>query len=443
MKRNEHDLIQRVLDGGIGTAEFRKFQERIRREPELLALYRDYALLHHMLSEEYEMMPFNRLSRPRPNRWWVWTGAIAAAAAVAFFSFQFMRSPAPAAPAAAMARVTFSPDAAWRIDGGFLPSDRGVELARGGTVTLLQGQAEFALANTATATISGPAVLGYESEERLMLHEGKGRFRMDAAGRKFEVATPSMTAVDLGTEFVIEVREGAPDELHVVKGKVQMILPGKTDGPVLLPGEAGRVTSSQAIEKFPADDTRFVRRLGEFETIASSPFSPDDWTVAHGEVELMGAGLAGRDFMVFRELPGVLPSADMPVLLVTMRVEEPVAGLFHTEGWSGMSFFAGEQEILFFGDSHGPEITWSIDVKQGQPVVLPARPLAGHREVTLRYDYATGRVTLHEGSGTLPAPFCEARIPPGTGFDRIRFGASPEAALHVASYAIRIGKSAY
>lgn len=446
MKRNDHQLIQRVLDGNIRTAEFKEFQQRLRREPELLALYRDYALLHHMLSEEYEMLGFRSLPRPRPTPWWIVAGSVAAAAAVLMISLHFLGNPTPSTPGAtpgAVAHVIFSQDASWEIDGRHQPVEGGVELTRGGTVRLGQGQAKWTLASSATAVINGPAVLTYEAEDRLMLHEGAGRFRMDVPGGKFEVATPSMTAVDLGTEFALEVREGAADELHVIEGKVRLLLPGKTTGPVLLPGEAGRVTSPQSIERFPAEDARFARRLSEFESVASSPFDPEDWRMDHGEVELMGSDLAGRDFMAFMPLPETLPSAEKPILLATMRVEQPASGLFHSEGWSGMSFYSGDRELLFFGDSHGPEVTWSIDVKQGQPVVLPGRPLAGPREVTLRYNFDTGRVTLHEGSGVLPPPFCAARIPPGTRFDRIRLGASAESALHVSSFSIRMGNSAH
>lgn len=443
MKQNEHHLIQRVLDGAVNQAEFKNFQQRLRQEPGLLEEYQQYALLHHVLSEEFEMMPFGRQVVSRSQRWWMWLGGIGAAAALWMLFFHALSDSSPSRRSGPTARVSFSSDATWQIDGDFHPNEQGIDLLPGGTIRLLHGQAAFTLANSATAIISGPSSLEYEYPNRLMLHEGKGRFRMEANGSKFEVATPSMIAVDLGTEFAIEVREGAPDELHVIEGKVQMLLSGKSDGPVLVGGEAGRVTSSQSIEKFAADDTAFAKRVSEFQTIATGPSAAAPWSLAHGEVVWSHEGMAGTDFQAFSDLPGKFPSIDTPVMLVTLRIKDPHPGDFHTDGWSGMSFHFGDEEILFFGDSHGPEITWSIDVKQGQPVVLPGRPLAGPREVTLRYDSITGRVTLHEGSGVLPDPFCEARIPPGSQFDRIRFGASENAALHVSSYTIRVGNSAY
>jgi hypothetical protein len=446
MKRDDHHLIQRLLDGQLGPKEFHNLQQRLRQEPELLSLYQDYAALHHSLCEEYAEMPFRRMPHPRRSQWWIVLGSTAAAAAVLLLSFLILNNANPQGsptPSTSLARVTFSHDASWEIEGQFHPLEEGIALMQGGTVRLTQGQAKWTLNSSATALIHGPSALTYEADDRLRLHHGSGRFRLDAPGRKLEVATPSMTAIDLGTEFALAVYENEPDELHVIEGKVQMMPLGKNDGPILLPGQAGRVTASQSIERFPADASRFARQLSEFQTISASPFRPGQWRVTHGQANIAGESLTGQDFMAFLELPEALPSPESPILLATLRVEEPLSGSFHTEGWSGMSFYAGEEELLFFGDSHGPETTWSIDGKQGQPVTLPPSPLSGPREITLRYDFNTGNVTLHEGSATLPAAFCHGQIPPGTRFDRIRLGASPEAALHVSAYHIRTGSSAH
>ena len=54
MKKQDHQLVQRVLDGEMTPGDFRDFQERLRGEPELEKLYQEYALLHHTLSEEFE-----------------------------------------------------------------------------------------------------------------------------------------------------------------------------------------------------------------------------------------------------------------------------------------------------------------------------------------------------------------------------------------------------
>ncbi len=113
--------------------------------------------------------------------------------------------------------------------------------------------------------------------------------------------------------------------------------------------------------------------------------------------------------------------------------------MFHTDGWAGMSFFSSGVELLFFGDSYGPEHTWSLDVKQRMPVILPGNPVLGPHTVTLRYDRTSGEVSLHEGKGPLSAAFCSGKLAVGTTFDEIRIGASANAALSVGPIQIQVG----
>ena len=113
--------------------------------------------------------------------------------------------------------------------------------------------------------------------------------------------------------------------------------------------------------------------------------------------------------------------------------------LFHTDGWAGMSFFSKGTELLFFGDAYGPERTWSLDVKQRIPVILPGNPVLGAGKVTLRYDCKTGAVSLHQGSVPLGPAFCSGKLPTGVSFDEIRLGASSSAALTVRSLVILSG----
>ena len=126
-------------------------------------------------------------------------------------------------------------------------------------------------------------------------------------------------------------------------------------------------------------------------------------------------------------------------MMVTLKADRPLKGEFHTDGWAGMSFYSKGSEVLFFGDSFGPERTWSMDVKQRVPVVLPVNKRIGPRTVTLRYDRLTGSVTLHEGEPPLGKTYCSGKIPAGLEFDEIRLGASSGAALNVGALTIRVG----
>ena len=78
-------------------------------------------------------------------------------------------------------------------------------------------------------------------------------------------------------------------------------------------------------------------------------------------------------------------------MLAYIRSLAPEEGSFHSSNWSGMSLFKDGKEILFFGDSYGDEEAWSLDLKQGEPVILPETLLPGARKVTMRYDAVRGR----------------------------------------------------
>ncbi|MES2920732.1 MAG: hypothetical protein V4819_04265 [Verrucomicrobiota bacterium] len=438
MKRTDHQLIQQVLDGSISQQAFVGFQQRMRVEPELAKLYGDYAMVHHSLCEEFEGQPVPGKIAP-VSRWTVPAriGWLAAAAAVVLLAVAIYRNAGVGGkPAPVMAAVQFSPDAVWQIEGASPVGGSSVNLYQGATLQLLQGQASLSPGPGVSGLIEGPSTLTFVSPESLHLAEGRGRFRSEKSGGKLEVTTASMSAVDLGTEFGIETHGDRPDELHVLEGKVRMRINGNREGEILSTGEAGRVSGADGIERFAADGNRFAKSLSRFESIVAGQFVKSDWRVDHGNPSISPDRIEGLNFSLFRRLPKAVPDEGKPVLLATLEVERPSNGEFHTDGWAGMSFFSKGTEVLFFGDSFGPERTWSLDVKQRIPVILPGNPVIGPRKVTLRYDRKTGEVSLHEGSVPLGSAFCSGKLPAGVTFDEVRIGASSNAALTVRSLVI-------
>ena len=438
MKRSDHQMIQQVLDGSISQTAFEGFQQRMRAEPELAKLYGDYALLHHSLCEEFEDQPINRKVTPIsgqtfPARFaWVAVAAAVALLAVAIYR----KSDGGMKSLPLTADVRFSPDAVWQIDGASSVGASSVNLIQGASLQLLHGQANVSPALGVSALIEGPSTLTFVSQDSLHLAEGRGRFRLEKSGDKLLVTTASMAAVDLGTEFGIETHRDRPDELHVLEGKVQMRINGNREGEILSAGEAGRVSGAHGIERMLADEKRFGKSLSLFDNIVSGPFVKADWRVDFGNPSISADLIEGLNFTLFRRLSQSQPNDAQPVLLATLEVESPSNGEFHTDGWAGLSFFSKGTELLFFGDSFGPERTWSLDVKQRIPVILPGKPVMGPRKVTLRYDRRTGDVSLHEGSVPLGPAFCTGKLSTGASFDEIRIGASSSAALTIRSLAI-------
>lgn len=441
MKKADHHLVQQVLDGDVTRETFDGFQRRLRDEPELAKFYREYAMLHHTLYEEFEDGHF---SEPVPSaassRMLGFPVLLAIAVALALAAAIFWIQPWSRGEAERnVALVTFSVDAVWSIEGTSRNLGGATGVARGCELRLSQGRASISLEPSVVTVLEGPAQVKFLSENSLHLERGRGFFRRGGTGGGLTVTTPRLTAKDSGTAFGIEVVADGPDELHVLEGKVQIVSKGEEESMQLVAGDAARVPVIGAIERFPSDGRRFATGLGKFRTVVSGPFDRAHWRVDYGRPSISEQRIEGANYSVFLRLPEPEPAGSDRVLLATLDVGKPVGGDFHADGWAGMSFFSKGGEVLFFGDSFGTKATWSLDVKQRIPVILPEHPVIGPRIVTLRYDPYSGDVSLHEGGVPLKAPFCSGKIPAGIRFDEIRLGASAGAALTVNALEIRVG----
>lgn len=432
MKRVDHEIVQQVLDGEVSKEVFEGFQERMRDESELVRLYGEYANLHHSLLEEYEESPIPDSPVVSAKGWSLGKilGLVVAALSVAVFLF-YQWQPS------SLAEVKFTQDAVWRVDGNSRAHGDFTSLAKGGTLQLEYGHAELRFANAVTVLLEGPATLTLVSASALRLDKGRGRFIRQQTGGTLDVITPSMTVEDLGTDFGIDISPDHSEELHVFGGKVKVRVNGHTNGEVLIAGEAGRPQGSDPVERIQADETRFPSKLMEFIPIISGHFVKSDWRLDYGHPIFTEDRVDGENYSLFLKLPEATRASS--VMLATLKVENPTSGQFHTDGWAGMSIYGNGKELLFFGDSYGPEKTWSLDLKQRFPVTLPAVPLSGPRTVTLRYDGRTGNVSLHQGGIPLGPAFCTGKIPAGSTFDEIRIGASSNASLAVSGLTIRLG----
>lgn len=440
MKKQDHQLVQQVLDGEITAEQFDAFQQRLRTEPELGDLYQGYALLHHTLSEEFEGgFPVSDNSAPATGgsgRFLLLlaAGALLAAAALLIWFKPWEPHDAGADPAV----LTFSLDAVWNLDGSSRNLGGATGVGNGTTLRLEQGRAAVSLEPSVSALIEGPAVLRFLSKDSMHLESGVGFFRRGGSGGALTVSTPRITVVDEGTEFGLEAPGNGLDELHVTEGRVE-VRPKSGGSAFLAGGDAVRLNASGTLEPMVSDGRTFAKNLGRFQTLETGPFEKPRWRVEYGNPSLSAQRIEGSNYAVFLGFPEAVPLGGNSVLLVTLDVGKPVGADFHTDGWSGMSFFSKGAEVLFFGDSFGTKPTWSLDVKQRIPVILPDRPVVGPGMVTLRYDLRRGDVSLHEGGLPLKAPFCRGSLPPGTRFDEIRLGASAGAALTVESLRIRTG----
>jgi hypothetical protein len=467
MKRADHEQIQAVLDGTATEIEFHRFQESLRKDPGLRKLYQSYALLHHSLAEEFQGQAMVGPSRgPRRVRaaqsGWK-TGLFSAAAAVAILAVAIWlassRGKSPAEPAIADSpappvpiAIDFSPDAGWRFEGELTTREGGATALPGTRLVLDKGVARFQFPNEVIGYLEAPAELLYQEAARVVLEEGKARFRVGPAGKGFAVVTSSLEAIDLGTEFAVVSHRGAPDELHVFEGQVEMRTPEGRERPLLYAGEAASVSSEGRVTRITARPEEFTDKLPEFHLALEDHFHGSGgslhgrlpqtgkgaWEVRLGTAVLGTQGVVGGGFQAFCKLDGPPLGKKHPLLVATLELGPTAAGPMHGPGWAGLSFYAGEEEMVFFGDSFGDAETWSLDVKQGLDPILPEPKVVGPRVVTMVYDWRNGLTTLHSGDKPGGPELVEGRIAPHLPIDAIRIGASDDATINIRQVVVRL-----
>lgn len=315
MNLKDQELIADAFEGALDEAGFQKLQQRLREEPALLALYRDHALLHHSLCEEFE-------------------------------GRHMIGDPGPQVAARPWHRIALL-----------------------GMALLILGFAGWGVKQV----LSPAAQQG-----------GK------AAGTDAGAAPPAILA------------DG--ENSGSVTPEPRVLLEDRFDRGTPLAGRLPAIGASQ-------------------------------WRLERGSPELKGGHLEGRGFEAYFSLPPDGLSPERPVLLAT--IETVAAPSFHTPGWSGFSLYQDGYEICFFGDSYGPEKTWSLDVKRRLLPLMPSPFLSGPRTMTLRYDRRDGSIEIHEGESPGEHPLVRSKILPGLVFDQVRIGASEEAALGLAKISVR------
>ena len=446
MNLEDQQLVAAAFEGGLDEAGFRRLQDRLRDEPALLAHYREQALLHHSLCEEFEGRRMMGDEVPRPaagSRKTVLLVAAALLAGIAAAGWIWTRG--EKAPSAASCE--FSADAIATVDGRAVSGD-GPRLVPGSRLAVERGWVRLKGPGDAVTLIGAPAAVMVGSDRTLHLESGRVRLRIPEGGAGFTVTTGLLQASGTAADFGVWNRPGVSAEVHAFAGTVEVTTAPGTAGERLAAGEALAVAVGGEIRRMPALDDEFEsfepgsRLLLEDRFDSDGAFAdrrPDfgdsHWRLEKGMPELKGEHLEGSGFEAYFSLPAGSLSSARPVLLATMETVETPG--FHSDGWAGFSLYQDGYEICFFGDSFGPERTWSLDVKRSLYPQMPDSYVTGARTMTLRYDRRDGAIEVHEGDEPGGDPLVRSKILPGLTFDQIRIGASPGASLGLSRLTVR------
>lgn len=273
-KRMETDvLIQKYVTGELTAAEaqelFRRLREHSGVADDLLEHLRMHEMLRQLIrAERCCAANFAELSReqslssfvPASTRSWIgplaWGVALAACLAVLVGGMLWWgrtgeqrREPTTRA----VAVLTRAANAMWASEGerhfagaALLP----------GWLRLQSGVIQVEFFNGARVVLEGPAEFQLVSAREAFCRMGRLTAEVPTSARGFQIRTPQMNVVDLGTAFGLNVRKDGA-EVHVFRGAVE--LEEKSSQKVnLKEGEAVAVGQVGVLRHFPADRSTFV-----------------------------------------------------------------------------------------------------------------------------------------------------------------------------------------
>lgn len=232
------------------------------------------------------------LKRNRPSKFYIFS-LIASNAAMLLMFFWIYLQPEPHR---VVATLTDSMNCRW--------GDKGKVLREGDDVLdepriLLSGFAALRFDSGTEVVVEGPAAFTPVSTDKLRLEYGKAFARVPGSAIGFKIDTPQSCIIDLGTEFGVSVDRGGGSEVHVYKGKVNLVA-GLSDQT-----KTSEILQQHEARKVDADSGAI--RSAEFnEYLFAKTISSKENRVEYGQpVSLTDLVLGGGGFGTSQETAGV------------------------------------------------------------------------------------------------------------------------------------------
>lgn len=432
-------LIHDLIDGSIGKEEFARLQEIMLRDPEARRDY--YALLctDQMLVDTYEMPDHlaahaKVVTVPAINRRKIGKILLALAAVLVagFFTAMVIHANTP------RVTMTASADSHFLIDGKEATSKF---WKKGEVLDVHDGMLVLRLNPSAEASIDGEASLRLLSNDGdLELRRGKAFFRAASESPAFDVKVAGATVRHVGTGFGIHALDDGSCDVHVLEGSVEIARPG-ADKLVLSTGESASWRDGGPTQRAVAERMAFRQSPPVETVIFEDDFSEATGTVLAGKqpdtgkpwkvVEQQGVMTTGGGRLDtsggFRHLEANF--TDLPegsgreVLVTTFTTAPPAVMADKKTRRSGI-------ERITLMDANGKRLCsvvalarenhcWRLrDDIAGKESSLTRLSALDVHDLTLRYEPATGRITLHAGTNaqgeTLAELATEARGMPAS-----------------------------
>ena len=229
MNRRALELhLQDLFEGRLEGEAFDALQDELRGNPEAREAYREYLHLDHALRfrgkgvDLLHVVPMEQVIERRQRRALRTAGLAAAAVLVlgaVVMALILTRTPPPTLTFDTSPGTDLS--VSHQVAGENAPP--GQSLEPGSRLMVRSGTVELEFASGVRGIVRGPAELALHREDLLHLDNGTAWFEVPPKALGFKVSTPDLILTDLGTEFGILSEPNFLDEVHVFKGKVEVL----------------------------------------------------------------------------------------------------------------------------------------------------------------------------------------------------------------------------
>lgn len=311
--------LSQLTDRDISPELFHELEQYLLSSEQARQQYHEYMQLQSLVGLEIDVHHRNEKLLPierilfRQKRRAVYV-ALVSAAAVILLSLVAMRFYLMPEPESRDLAFEVSPGTQFVLshdsDQGEVPS--GNLMQPGSRLQISQGTVELQFASGVKSVVMAPADLTMRSENKLYLKEGRAWFHVPEQAIGFEVKTGDLNIVDLGTEFGVLAQPGQHDEVHVLKGKVQVTAQRLRKGSeILTAGDARRIDPVGRLTDIPVKSTAFLNQLPDtlpylhwsfdqedgFQVKGTHPVVADVTTTAQ-ESPLLVSGKNGRALLL-------------------------------------------------------------------------------------------------------------------------------------------------
>jgi ferric-dicitrate binding protein FerR (iron transport regulator) len=242
-RKELESLLMEMTDGEISSEQRHRLDELIRQHPAAKQQYLEYCQVHTMLAWEHgvlgDLQLPNLSDTPelpsalhlRSSRRVI---AITLAVLVTAASLLVVLNWPDTAPqrdnvVPAIATLAYTSHARWGSEERALGAGMGK-----GKLHLEVGLARLDFRNGATVTLQGPAEFEILSTDRTILSSGILTATIPESAVGFEVVTPAMDVVDLGTAFGVSVGADGETDVCVFEGEVEVSRSASEDVPQLV-----------------------------------------------------------------------------------------------------------------------------------------------------------------------------------------------------------------